>query len=525
MMLPEINHVEEIKHFLSEIRSDIETITPTVAGNNLDLPAIDKYLYEINSFYYHSFETRFMPIYTRKIEQEMASLLHLSQEEGMLKKDLLATLKRYAQLYNQVKTLTAILGSYRSDINSKLLVVVNKKEHLTTELLYAIKQLQDSLEQLHSIIKPLQEILGSRDNILIKRYTPLNVRGIQMVALLDLNNLQTVKSWNSFMLNLQLLKKFYSKLAREDDLAVSHTIVNDLTALANKTGKKLNAPMRSFVDDNLQSFFIKHMELINLYLEKGNLTRVKEIARESTEWLSDLLHFLDQSQTYMSKINPDLLINLINRITPLDVNLVTELEKRTTATLSAVNEIVEELAPASDPDFGYFSLKVKQIIDTAYSYYYLLTDHQNIRSTGFLYADITRVITNLSFLESKTELLNDKHQQGEENSATILTLVNMLDAYLNHLANTRADLERLMAPRNLNRIWKDMNIRIERVSLEKGQIFPPDYQYLVDKWAVETRITDDNDMTVLLEEGDIFIIRVDDIMDEEVPYIIVSMKG
>jgi hypothetical protein len=211
--------------------------------------------------------------------------------------------------------------------------------------------------------------------------------------------------------------------------------------------------------------------------------------------------------------------------TPLDYNLIINLEKHTADTLSVINNIFNELVPASNPDFKYFSNRARLIIEQSYSFYYKLTNNQNIKNCGMLFSALNRIAADFLLLEGRTELLLNKNDHAGKISSESLTLVNILDSYLNLLANTRADLERLLAPRNLNRIWKDINIRIDRLPLEKGQLIPDDYRYILDKFAVETHIAEDLDMVILHEEGDIFIIRVDEIVEEEVPYMIISMKG
>ncbi|MDD3272177.1 MAG: hypothetical protein PHR04_08800, partial [Syntrophomonadaceae bacterium] len=109
----------------------------------------------------------------------------------------------------------------------------------------------------------------------------------------------------------------------------------------------------------------------------------------------------------------------------------------------------------------------------------------------------------------------------------LLTIVNMLDNYLNLLANIRADLERILAPRNISRAWKEVNVKVDRVPLQKGQVFPLDYLYLLDKHLVETRLCQDGqeDNLILHEEGDLFIIRVDELLEEEMPYLVIAQKG
>jgi len=100
-----------------------------------------------------------------------------------------------------------------------------------------------------------------------------------------------------------------------------------------------------------------------------------------------------------------------------------------------------------------------------------------------------------------------------------------VDAHFELMENIRSDLQRLLAPRNISRTWKDIRIRIDHIPLHKGKLFPVNYQYLLDKYAVETRITKQDNNLILHEEGDIFIIKVEDKTEEEIPYIIISQRG
>jgi hypothetical protein len=405
------------------------------------------------------------------------------------------------------------------------LAVISEKEQLTTELLYAIKQLQDGLEQLQKTVKPLIEILANRDYLTGVAFSPVNMRAIQMLAVLDYNNMQALKNWNGFLLNLELLKNLLNKLAHLDDRSAIRANVNQISANINNSGNKLLPQVQDYYANYLQPILFKQIELINLHIDKGNITRIRELALELTKFLSYLLQVCKQSYDYLSKVNPNLLINLISMHTPLDYNLIINLEKHTADTLSVINNIFNELVPASNPDFKYFSNRARLIIEQSYSFYYKLTNNQNIKNCGMLFSALNRIAADFLLLEGRTELLLNKNDHAGKISSESLTLVNILDSYLNLLANTRADLERLLAPRNLNRIWKDINIRIDRLPLEKGQLIPDDYRYILDKFAVETHIAEDLDMVILHEEGDIFIIRVDEIIEEEVPYMIISMKG
>jgi hypothetical protein len=57
-----------------------------------------------------------------------------------------------------------------------------------------------------------------------------------------------------------------------------------------------------------------------------------------------------------------------------------------------------------------------------------------------------------------------------------------------------------------------------------GNQFPEEFVNLLDRYQVETRIAE-QDRTILHAEGDLFIIKVDELSEEEIPYLIVGMKG
>lgn len=103
-----------------------------------------------------------------------------------------------------------------------------------------------------------------------------------------------------------------------------------------------------------------------------------------------------------------------------------------------------------------------------------------------------------------------------------LQVYNMIQSYLEMLTNIKVDLERLLAPRNISRFWKNHRVRIERIYLEKGHPFPADYGHLLEEHKVDIRPGDHEYPMVLYEEGDLFIIRVDNHTEYEVPPLIIG---
>jgi hypothetical protein len=89
----------------------------------------------------------------------------------------------------------------------------------------------------------------------------------------------------------------------------------------------------------------------------------------------------------------------------------------------------------------------------------------------------------------------------------------------------KEDLERILAPRNIKRKFQDIILRIDHTAITKGSPFPQEYYYLIESLAVETQENAESDGQVLHEEGDIFIIHLDDLKEEIIPKIIIAKKG
>ena len=195
--------------------------------------------------------------------------------------------------------------------------------------------------------------------------------------------------------------------------------------------------------------------------------------------------------------------------------------------VKAITSIASELSEAGEPDFDYFGTKIQEILQPAMSLLKNAVETEGIDFFPELLGGLQHGELQLALLIARIDLLNQKQEHHNEVLEHLSTIVNMLDNYLDLLSNIRGDLERILAPRNISRAWKEVNIRVDRVPLQKGQVFPQDYLYLLDKHLVETHLYQNGqeDNLILHEEGDIFIIRVDELLEEEVPYLVIAQKG
>jgi hypothetical protein len=93
-----------------------------------------------------------------EIQEVLTRLYKISHQEEILYRDILASLKRYTQLYNQVKNIANLLKQSREETNKELLAVMHDQDHYATEQLYTLKRMRDSLSSLFSITQYLSEL-------------------------------------------------------------------------------------------------------------------------------------------------------------------------------------------------------------------------------------------------------------------------------------------------------------------------------------------------------------------------------
>ncbi len=513
--------------FLLELRKEIDSVCqPAVKGMG-EVENLDDYVYQLNTFYYRSFHERFFSEYKSSIQEEVTRLLRLGRQEEMLKKDILATIKRYAVLYNQVKKLSTILQAIREESNRELLHIKLNNEQPGMELFYALKNLQQSLKSLNNDIEEIFFLLKDKKLRNVLEQFPDTRVLLRLISSLDTDKPRLMDKYKRLMMQLHQCRSLLRHLRQnkysgnEISRELSKHIKEDFPLLLKELAA---ANLLPFYEKTLQKRITMYVDLLELHIRLKQETQISAAARDFEDYLEDFLTLADKASLYRSEKNVDLLDSaaLIAEIKQEDIE---NWKDGISSIFNSLNNLVNELPESGEADYSYFSKKTREILNKAHP---LLNSSikervsQNIPPLG---AVLNRVHMELSLLQAKIDFLDEKYLHSSTVLQSFLSIVNTVDAQLNFLANIKADLERLLAPRNIARVWKDMHIRVERIAMEKGKPFPTDYLYLLDKYQVETRISEDKTNTILHEEGDIFIIKVDDLLEEDLPYLVVSQRA
>ena len=512
----------QLNQILARLQQEIEQslASPSFEGMGEEL---DNYIFELNSFYYRSFAERLFPLYHSSVQEEVSRLLKLSRQETMVKMDIMANIKRYAKLYNQVKSIVSICRASREIVGQDLLAVSREQDHRTVELLYSLKQLESGFVNLETIISKINNWLKDGELMFLMQTHPAAVPALQVVSSMDQNHPLQADAINRLLVYLAYPAKILSRIQPRQDS-------KQIGGLIEEIRKKEPILSRTPETKALTSFYeVQVKGLISLYLEAIQLGLVSEQPDLLNRTILDLENFLTGLIMLIEKASPD--TPALSRTCDLNnsslIDKVNQLHDDSSNLLNAATSITSELSGSGDPDFTHFSAKIEEILQPACSLLKNAVADQELTCFPELVTGLKRAELQLSLLITRIDLLNQKQEHHNEVLKHLLTIVNMLDNYLNLLANIRADLERILAPRNISRAWKELNIKVDRISLQKGQVFPADYLYLLDKHLVETHLCQDGqeDNLILHEEGDIFIIRVDELLEEEMPYLVIAQKG
>ncbi len=249
---------------------------------------------------------------------------------------------------------------------------------------------------------------------------------------------------------------------------------------------------------------------MDLYLQQGQVAEAAVAARSLQKWLEPLVTVLKQQQSLLAKgVRPAPFYSGKD----FSIARLAKLEQKLTESEQNIAQRIADLASPTSYAWDNIYDDLSELLPNEYEYYQALNHNA-----------LTQVCLNIFLII--TGLDSDRLQQNavSQLSGYYQEILDWNATYYNLLKNISSDLERLLAPRNLTRIWKGMDIRVEQMELKVGNQFPEEFVNLLDRYQVETRIAE-QDRTILHAEGDLFIIKVDELSEEEIPYLIVGMKG
>lgn len=525
MSLPEPDmqgYYDELNSFLTVFKEEIHVHSLNLKSDKMNQDALDAYLADLNTYYYQSFHERFFPLYKSKLEASIRSLYRISHEEAALKRDIIRNLKRMAQIYNHIKSAVNLLATNRDSVSCLLDNSAKSREKRIVGLLYTLKDLDNNLLDFKNLLDKWQGFLEDRKLIDSLAQYPFHAALHSLLLTWEADNPRFIKDVKRLMINLQLAARLLNKLEYSEDpcLSARNSILDELEKL--DFSLKSSPFLASWYKQHFQSQFRIYLDLLGLYTEKNERKRCLQTAQSLMKWLQALLYLLEKSTLSPQELGP-LFLDLHSLALP--ASQLNEISDLCNQTSQSVQQLIKDLTDAANPEFEYFSTAGRHVIVEAIPRFKNILEQNKIPTGTVLANGLTRLIMQISLLDMQLDLLNDQEEHSTRLRQQYQQMLYNMDSYLELLMETKNELARALAPRNISRNFKDMDLRLERIPVNRGDVFPSRYLGLLPDLPTIDIEANNQNYIVEEEDGDIFILKLDEFHEELIPHIVLSRKG
>ncbi|MEQ8175122.1 MAG: hypothetical protein ABRQ26_08640 [Syntrophomonadaceae bacterium] len=519
---PEI-YTAQLEELLDRLHKDISSNFDALTDVK-DVRQLDDYILQLNSFYYGSFHEKIFPLYRQLIQEDMQAQLNLALQEDTLRQGILGNIKRYAQLYNQVKRLTATLNQGK-EITYRLILTNDRREdHNSIDLYAALRHWREHVQASAGQVGKLEEIIEDRDFCQALGKSLGNWPVVHFLEQVDLSQPEQGSCYTDLLSYLNYCRALLRQMQKEDKPYVkSSGIFKELdeqtTRLLRRSMPVSFANYRQYWSDLIGGI----LPTLPLYVKLGESELYKNSLRRLLQQCDDHILLLERAQHLLIGGYREVLL-LASR-GPLERSFdIKQLQANLNRILDSLNALEKEFSLPGESDFQNFSQQAGDRLEEAGELLYKPGPYESATPALMLFTGLYRLDLERQYLLRTIEMMREDFRRRHELQEVLLHVVNSLDSFTNLLGNIRADLERLLAPRNLSRLWKDLDVRVERIPLENGKPFPSRFLHLLDKNKLDQLPAGSEDILVLYEEGDLFIIRVGSEQDEEIPYVNIARK-
>ena len=144
--------LDKLESFLQQLFQEINTVSGARTWKEGELEKMENHLYEINSFYYRSFNEHFFPAYRSELKEEF------KRQQDSIKRDIMANLQRYARLYNQVKNLNFSLQQAQENCLLARESIDEKEKERGIELYYRLQKTRDAISYVNELLYQIKQL-------------------------------------------------------------------------------------------------------------------------------------------------------------------------------------------------------------------------------------------------------------------------------------------------------------------------------------------------------------------------------
>lgn len=489
--------------------------------------ALDDYLLEVNSFYYQSFARGFIPQFRQLLAEDIRNLYHIRQQDEARKRSILTTIRQQARLYNQVKNITSLLKGKRQEIQSLELSALRSSEERSVGLLYIWKDYAQNWNSFLCGLRNLQNFLDDHKMMAALNQYPAHAVVSALLYSWEPQNTKAGRDLNRLLATWQLAIKLLAKFIDDPPTSkdAGRLLSNELEKIDTSwDNRKSPTLLRTWYRQHIQKTYRLHLGLLRLGGDKNDRQLAVQASTQLHDWLQALLYVAEKGLASQDQGSRDLISNPY-LLTGIDPEYLQEMTVYCARMLQDAEDSIHGLTNSTRAQYSNYSQRCGQVLADNGQYLRLQLDTKVKTQAILLTSSLDNLKNQLDRLENRLEILDEQEAHTAQLQSSYQLLVTSLDSYLELLQSIQEELMRLLSPRNLKRIFTDMDISVEHLAIAAGASFPGTHHNLIDEVLVKTQVGPEPEGRILSTAGDIFIIRLDDLEEREIPAIIIAKKG
>jgi len=511
-------YYELLNKLLEEMQQLINKKTDLMDIDNVDINQLDEYIQTLNSFYYQSFHQRFFPEYRKILNSDINYLLNLKTDENEIKANIAKLYKGAARCHNHIKEALAQLALISRLAQNEFIYLKQKSSLTKHRFINLLQSAQEQLDKLQALTVQQETWYKSAPLIGIFHQHPDHISLMYALPALDLTNKSHSRLLNNLMVNLQVYLELLENY-RHSPEANLPAYWQRLLAFRRETleaaSKKMPPQFKDWYNKYLLRYIDNHLDIIGAHSETKKAKLINQATGELAEWIDSLVKIL---QTILKlSLESDLYDNLFFQVFGSAEKALSQLNDFCKTT--DLSKFLKDLDPQADLNIDEPLLQpLKNILEPAQDF---LREYLRDKKLG-LKSSLLREIYELQYRLNALELFQAEIEHHIFHNGVMIHWENFwaaVNRFKETLTGLKIDLEKLLAPRNAARQFKNAKVHIEHYILEKGQPFPRNYNYLL-----ESEINEEQEAVVLSARGDLFIIRVDDLVEIELPEVKTALK-
>jgi len=496
--------------------------------NCTDFESLDQYLLDLNTFYYQSFHHHFMPQYRQTIESDWRRIHQLSHQEQSLQTDLVTVLRYIAKMCNRTRWAARQLQELKSDINHRWSALQAVAETRAVDLLYLLKEHVEGwvfFAQQVDIARSLQadkQLLGT-----LERFPACSLAA-SLFRSADFRAGKEKRDFSRLLSQWQLAIKLLANIQDVHSTSPGKDLFNSLISELEKVdavwdNRKTLPAVRAWYKQSVQPGYHLYLEALRSYSASPEQRRAARLSVQFQAWLQAWLHILEQCSAFQSRGWDDWTERL-PALGRLDERYGLELADFGQRGRRSLDDLISSLTASQAGSYDSFSQSSRQTLTDAAQYLQKVVESEPGSRSPLRFA-VQKLGLEVDMALRGIELLDERETNARKAINAYQEILAVLDAETGALESFGRQMDQMLDSRSLQSRFEDMSPQIERIVIRTGHLLPPTGTGWIEKGLISTEVAKAPEGMILHAEGDIFIIRLGELVFEEIPKIVIARKG